>query len=96
MGDRFGWLDGEFEIVKKEPKNDAQRPSTTGVSSSSEDRGVCNELEEAYQDPESGDQNDPAYQQEMCQMFKNRGWTPEQLTSAFWREFYRRWLEGGN
>jgi len=44
------------------------------------------------EDPELGDENDPAYKEEMFQTFKYMGWSPEQLKDPKDQQEYADWL----
>lgn len=45
------------------------------------------------EDPEPGDENDPAYKEEMFETFKYMGWEPEDLTDPKDQQEYAHWLK---
>lgn len=45
------------------------------------------------EDPDLGDENDPAYKEEMFRFFQIRGWTPEDLKDKTYAEEYGKWLQ---
>lgn len=52
------------------------------------------ESEDLYEgDPEPGDENDPAYKEEMFHTFKAMKWAPEKLTDPKEADEYREWLK---
>jgi hypothetical protein len=44
-------------------------------------------------DPELGDENDPAYREEMFETFRFMGCTPEDLKDPLYRDEYAEWLK---
>ena len=46
-----------------------------------------------FPDPEPGDENDPAYREEMFETFKFMKIKPEELADPAYRAEYLKWLE---
>jgi hypothetical protein len=44
-------------------------------------------------DPEPPDENDPAFQQEVFEMCRARGWRPEDLRDKAFARTYAEWLK---
>lgn len=45
------------------------------------------------EDPELGDEKDPAYMEEIFSSYKHMGWEPEQLKDPADQQEYRNWLK---
>lgn len=43
-------------------------------------------------DPSLGDEDSPEYQEEMFEMFRMRGWKPEQIKDPVYADKYAKWL----
>jgi hypothetical protein len=45
------------------------------------------------EDPEPGDENDPAYKEELFRTFQEMGWAPEELKDPQDQQEYAEWLK---
>jgi hypothetical protein len=51
------------------------------------------ELKGYSEDPELPDENDPEYQQEMFEIFRTLGYTPEDINDSQYAQKYAEWLK---